>query len=64
MEWFVMLNQVVHVVTTVILKVNDLVIIKHEGPASPVRNSATGKKRSTSSVQFSSSQIIYLENST
>jgi len=25
------------------LKVNELVLIEHEGPASPIRNSATGK---------------------
>jgi len=59
-----MLNQVVHIVTTVIWKVNELVLIEYEDPASSMRNSATGKQRSTSSVLFTSSQIKYPKNST
>ena len=43
MQRFVMLNQVVHIVTTVIWKFNKLVLIEQEGPASAIRNSATGK---------------------
>lgn len=43
MQNYGMLNQVVHIVTTVILKVNELVFIEQEGPESPLRNSATGK---------------------
>jgi hypothetical protein len=60
MQRFIILNEDVHIVTTLLPQVNELVLIDHEGPASLIQKSATGNN--SVQVQFTSSQIVYLKN--